>query len=292
MTGISSSAATAGAAGGGASSASGDALTGAAATMTGISSSAATAGAAGGAAAVQSTTGAPAGPTTSMVKLVPSEKEKAIAEQLIQHEVPETVATLGSVGNLPSPSFGGCIIQDAMCEPLDMNWSLGELGREAEDAEDCQQQCREKVNCACFTYYAHLKACHFASAMSNVRKHTPGFVGGKSYCDKPLQGLHPHTVKQLILKRKCMSDVSFLQAMCTIRAPTAYLDDPVDCQQRCQDHHWCSSFAYNTLTKSCDLQCANATPIHAPVYAMSGPKTCSLSLVLGMTLTCPWNFDY
>ncbi|CAE7946093.1 FPG1 [Symbiodinium sp. KB8] len=61
---------------------------------------------------------------------------------------------------------------------------------------------------------------------------------------------------------------------------------------RCQDHDWCSSFAYNTLTKSCDLQCANATPIHAPVYAMSGPKICSLSLVLGMTLTCPWNFDY
>ena len=24
----------------------------------------------------------------------------------------------------------------------------------------------------------------------------------------------------------------------------------------------------------------------------SGPKICTLSLVLGMTLTCPWNFDY
>eukprot|EP00439_Symbiodinium_sp_Y106_P059954 s880_g8.t2 len=244
------------------------------------------------AAAAQSTTGPPAAPTTSMVKLVPSDKEKAIAEELIQHEVPAKLATLGSVGHLPSPGYGGCIIQDAMCEPLDMNWSLEELGRKAEDAEDCQQQCRDKVNCACFTYYAHLKACHFGSAMSDVRKNTPGFVGGKAYCDDALQGLAPHTVTQIIRKRKCMSDVSFLPAMCTVRAPTTFLDDPVDCEHRCQDHDWCSSFAYSTLTKSCDLQCANATPIHAPVYTMSGPKICTLSLVLGMTLTCPWNFDY
>ena len=83
-------------------------------------------------------------------------------------------------------------------------------------------------------------------------------------------------------------------------------DNALDCQKQCRDTSWCSSFVFNTLLKSCDLQetcslCAFcfdmfdqclastfvppliqdvlAKPVHTGIlYQMSGPPSCKATV--------------
>mmetsp|Transcript_49849 Transcript_49849/g.112099 ORF Transcript_49849/g.112099 Transcript_49849/m.112099 type:complete len:402 (+) Transcript_49849:3-1208(+) len=169
---------------------------------------------------------------------------------------------------------------------------MTELSITAETADDCQQLCQLKPGCACFSYYPPLKSCHFASVMSELKTGRLGFQGGHVDCDKALQGVNHLTVMQETRERNCMVNVSFSPLSCSRSKGTTYEQDPVLCQRRCKDAEWCSSFVYNTLTKSCDLQCEDATAVMAPAYSLSGPPTCNMAVNVKFTVSCPGSFDH
>eukprot|EP00440_Ansanella_granifera_P017797 gb/GFBE01019328.1/.p1 GENE.gb/GFBE01019328.1/~~gb/GFBE01019328.1/.p1 ORF type:complete len:625 (+),score=95.36 gb/GFBE01019328.1/:1-1875(+) len=206
-------------------------------------------------------------PASDEFTLTVMNHDSAVATQLLTKNV-----HMQHAPTLAPPSF--CHEDDISFEPLNMNSSFAFLY--ADNITHCQMKCRETRSCGHYTWYEPLKMCHLALPTALKQTGIIGFQGGPATCPQDAeQGIGNNVAKTNLLRMKCMlTNVSYVPLWGRGR-PSTYVDNPIACQDQCAETDWCATFVYNTLTRACDLQDTNSTPIDAVVYEISGPPDCN-----------------
>jgi len=166
-----------------------------------------------------------------------------------------------------------------MMQPLTINDS--HTIYQVDDIEACQNRCRSETSCGHYTFYAPLKTCHLALPMAHKVPSTPGFWAGDSSCDASGSGGSRSSVRTSTMSHMCFSNKeSWLPyAVSDVEAKT-----PLECQQACANRTSCAHFAFNLLTKECDLSNENATNSTNAAYQISGPPECHPVVTFDMTI--------
>lgn len=188
--------------------------------------------------------------------------------------------TIGSVTAPTIPPPSNCPEPNVAYEPLGMDgtWT------QAATVDECQALCRKTSSCFYYNYYQALGHCYFTYAEAIKWNGRYGFIGGPAFCDYSGSGASNATLKTLLATRTCMVTNTSYYPLCGRGRPTTYETSPLACQAECANTSWCTSFVFNTLLHTCDLQDNSSVEIAAPVYTISGPPQCVPLLTLTIIL--------